>query len=452
MDIRRNNGVEVREGPSLPSRPPSASPAPRPYPQQRPQHFPQRMLSMEPPTAGPFAPSSEVPSSTRSTEVPSSARGVPKRKAIDVLDMELSVVKRQPKSGTPYDDQEREESVEHDSGSGRKTKRNRVHFSCVECHRRKQRCDRKEPCGQCIARKVPNLCRPFINGVEDPAIYDSDVRGRLTRIEDLLASIIPRLPITATSAKMEEEAPSPAPSTPGPAIESRRPTGASTPRSRARTFAMQHQEVRSVLAPSMEGIMQRNGSEEVFHPRASASPAASHATPPIPLYLSHLLAGSPGRLHITFDPPSRELTEILDTLSESGITKDVIIGLVSSIPEKSLSDSLIELYFREIDWTRYKLNRPAFTRRYVQFFESLQREPHNPPLSADTIKWLPLYFIILAVATLSAPSDMVGGPNGQKSWSRRFYGSSRSAMTCSKALQKDNLDIVYAGLLTARFM
>jgi len=31
----------------------------------------------------------------------------------------------------------------------------------------------------------------------------------------------------------------------------------------------------------------------------------------------------------------------------------------------------------------------------------------------------------LAIATLSAPVEMVGGPLGQKSWSRRFYGSSR---------------------------
>jgi len=47
-------------------------------------------------------------------------------------------------------------------------KRTRVHFSCVECHRRKQKCDRKEPCSQCVARRVPHLCRPFLNGVEDP--------------------------------------------------------------------------------------------------------------------------------------------------------------------------------------------------------------------------------------------------------------------------------------------
>jgi hypothetical protein len=51
---------------------------------------------------------------------------------------------------------------------GKDGKRTRVHFSCVECHRRKQKCDRKEPCSQCVARRVPHLCRPFLNGVEDP--------------------------------------------------------------------------------------------------------------------------------------------------------------------------------------------------------------------------------------------------------------------------------------------
>lgn len=52
--------------------------------------------------------------------------------------------------------------------------------------------------------------------------------------------------------------------------------------------------------------------------------------------------GASRAIRITLDPPSAELTEILETLSESGITKDVLIGLLSGIPEKSLSDSLVE--------------------------------------------------------------------------------------------------------------
>ncbi|KAK9463173.1 fungal-specific transcription factor domain-containing protein [Lipomyces oligophaga] len=43
--------------------------------------------------------------------------------------------------------------------SGQSTRRTRVVISCTECHRRKQKCDRQQPCNQCCARKVESLCR-----------------------------------------------------------------------------------------------------------------------------------------------------------------------------------------------------------------------------------------------------------------------------------------------------
>lgn len=42
-------------------------------------------------------------------------------------------------------------------GSTRPTRRRRrPAHSCIECRRRKVRCDRKEPCGQCVAHKAPS--------------------------------------------------------------------------------------------------------------------------------------------------------------------------------------------------------------------------------------------------------------------------------------------------------
>ncbi|KAK9234817.1 fungal-specific transcription factor domain-containing protein [Lipomyces kononenkoae] len=38
------------------------------------------------------------------------------------------------------------------------TRRKRTVISCNECHRRKQKCNRQQPCNQCIGRKVENLC------------------------------------------------------------------------------------------------------------------------------------------------------------------------------------------------------------------------------------------------------------------------------------------------------
>lgn len=37
-------------------------------------------------------------------------------------------------------------------------KRRRVVTACAECHRRKQKCDRKKPCNVCLARDVPDKC------------------------------------------------------------------------------------------------------------------------------------------------------------------------------------------------------------------------------------------------------------------------------------------------------
>ncbi|PVH82202.1 hypothetical protein DL98DRAFT_570745 [Cadophora sp. DSE1049] len=38
-------------------------------------------------------------------------------------------------------------------------KRNRGLLSCTECHRRKQKCDRAQPCSDCKERGLPNQCR-----------------------------------------------------------------------------------------------------------------------------------------------------------------------------------------------------------------------------------------------------------------------------------------------------
>lgn len=127
--------------------------------------------------------------------------------------------------------------------------------------------------------------------------------------------------------------------------------------------------------------------------------------------------------------------------------------------------------------------------RYSLFFESIRHNPSNPHIDADTLKWLPLMYII--VCTVQASDRMTSLIQRICSWQSRLclhrkrwqvdlLGRSRgvagfmvvlvgiaipecvvifayrhligSALTCAKALQRDNLDIVYASLLTARYM
>ncbi|KAK9492068.1 fungal-specific transcription factor domain-containing protein [Lipomyces doorenjongii] len=66
-------------------------------------------------------------------------------------------------------------SQAHDNGSScsgiaqRATRRTRAVISCNECHRRKQKCDRQQPCNQCIGRKVQNLCL-YTTGSSSPRL------------------------------------------------------------------------------------------------------------------------------------------------------------------------------------------------------------------------------------------------------------------------------------------
>jgi hypothetical protein len=41
-------------------------------------------------------------------------------------------------------------------------------------------------------------------------------------------------------------------------------------------------------------------------------------------------------------------------------------------------------------------------RRYETFFDSLARNPSSPRIDAETLKWLPLMFIVVGITTVLA--------------------------------------------------
>ena len=55
-----------------------------------------------------------------------------------------------------------------------------------------------------------------------------------------------------------------------------------------------------------------------------------------------------------------------------------------------------------LSWTRYKLNKPSFMKRYEIFFDSLSRNPSSPRVDAEILKWLPLMFIVVSPNTQNA--------------------------------------------------
>lgn len=47
-------------------------------------------------------------------------------------------------------------------------------------------------------------------------------------------------------------------------------------------------------------------------------------------------------------------------------------------------------------WTRYKIDKPSFLKRYEVFFDSIGKNPSNPKVDGDTLRWLPLLFIVVS--------------------------------------------------------
>ena len=46
-------------------------------------------------------------------------------------------------------------------------------------------------------------------------------------------------------------------------------------------------------------------------------------------------------------------------------------------------------------WTRYKMNRNTFMKRYQIFFDALAKNPSDPTVDGDLLRWLPLLFIVV---------------------------------------------------------
>ncbi|KAF8605476.1 hypothetical protein BDV93DRAFT_62728 [Ceratobasidium sp. AG-I] len=74
----------------------------------------------------------------------------------------------------------------------KKLKRNRITLSCTECHRRKQQCDRGNPCSRCVKRGMGDQCfmeSPPVQ-VRKSSVIDGSESDRLThRIEQLEALV-----------------------------------------------------------------------------------------------------------------------------------------------------------------------------------------------------------------------------------------------------------------------
>ncbi|TIB61063.1 hypothetical protein E3P78_02917 [Wallemia ichthyophaga] len=320
---------------------------------------------------------------------------------------------------------------------GRKKGPRRTQFSCTECHRRKQKCDRNH----CAQRKVP--CVPFQPG------HDNDVHSRLVRVEGLVESLMPLLQ-TDTSGSTSEP-------------PSKRRKAMSTA-----TSGDDDDEERDDLAnvgigPAASGTLLNNGNWY--------GPSSLNVSE-----IAHDLADKVGGDTTTdFKNPAHSPIAVDDQLSiviqEFGMSPSKVDTLVDELPPKQFADKLVDSFFAHINWTRYPIHEQSFRNAY----ESTYKKRRS--LEAKDFKNLPLVFIVLATTLRFAPNEEIAVEAGsglseaeRRSWALRLYWSSKpnyycahnktpantfSARRCSllvSAVQGDCTEMVISRLLSTRLL
>ncbi|KAJ7638866.1 fungal-specific transcription factor domain-containing protein [Roridomyces roridus] len=311
--------------------------------------------------------------------------------------------------GAPYaGSSKRKQNNEDESGGSGPTKkqRTRVSFSCGECHRRKQRCDRNVPCSHCIARKVPELCKPYM-----PGKTDQDVNVRLARLEHIVEMALPQFC---------------PPSSPGP--------------HRLQEEDADEQDPRGGSFQS--GKWYGNSASGSVAP-ASVLEQLEHAVTPGDASISH----HGPTIDVQNGEPSA--ADNLKTLvQECGVSPHKVAELLSELPPTRTSTVLVDYYFQSINWTRYPISERDFRAAF-----NVICEHGTDGVSASTdVSFLPLLFAVLAIAVRLAPESIAGDARTRRVTSLRYYWSSRRSLLIAAVIQPDSLDIVLTRLLSARFL
>ncbi|OSD04240.1 hypothetical protein PYCCODRAFT_1387107 [Trametes coccinea BRFM310] len=342
------------------------------------------------------------------------------------------MVKNTPESTPGLTPARRRSEDELDSARAHKKPRTRVSYSCGECHRRKQKCDRQVPCSHCVARKVPELCKPYT-----PGKTDQDIHVRLARLEHIIETALPHY----------------------------WSQGVATPSSEA---GGAHDRRRS-MSPAEDGrrspAEDEDPSGDIFESGRWYGKSASGlvAAPAVLEQLEHMVPnqGSENEANHTADhdlfkpdhkpglvPVEQTAMERLQRLiRDCGYSSDRLQTLYDELPPRKLRDELIDYYFATINWTRYPISEHEFRASYATFLAN-EQNPANP----HNLRFLPLLFVVLAISIRVAPERIGGSEQNKKTAGSRFYWCSRRALLIIAAIHPDCFEIVLIRMLSARFL
>ncbi|KAI6119296.1 fungal-specific transcription factor domain-containing protein [Pisolithus croceorrhizus] len=338
------------------------------------------------------------------------------------------------------------EDEELDGQQGKKP-RTRVSFSCGECHRRKQKCDRQIPCSHCIARKVPELCKAYT-----PGKTDQDISVRLARLEKIIELALPQY-VNGTTTPIndrqhrssseffdednrsitDDQDPS------GGTFQSGKWYGNSASGSVAPASVLE-QLANVVVGCSRQDQWDTKNSTSLHGALPSAQVGVNSMDPKSSLATPSIIES------VRQDSEPSAADNLKSLVQECGVSPHKISELLQELPPQRFSDALIDHYFTDINWTRYPVCEKDFRAAYASLCAN------GVGANTNDARFLPLLFVVLAISVRLAPEHLAGDIRTRRVTSLRYYWSSRRSLLIAAAIQPDSLDIVLARLLSARFL
>ncbi|UZJ56386.1 hypothetical protein CBS101457_005706 [Exobasidium rhododendri] len=322
-------------------------------------------------------------------------------------------------TGSSIEDEDEKRDL---NGSG--SKRQRVHFSCTECHRRKQKCNRETPCQHCIARKIPDRCKTFQPG-EDP----TDLGSRVNRLEQTVQDNFERL--FEMMQQQQQEPPARPHAAP---VASQQPLASSSSG--------------QIMA---EGAGSEAGDEVLDRERSPIGhqyDTPKHMSMKIDSLLD-TLSGTQGTGALTDPVRSIECATDLDVLTqEYGMTESITGSLMATFPSRKICDVLVDHFFLEINWLRQPLSEKIFRKLFETFWAS------GPTLTANNVNTYAVLVIAMAIARCSVnrPDVFTEEPRAVRLMARQLFFAGRKALLVSTMLGREDIHQVMGYSIASRFL
>ncbi|KAG5646228.1 hypothetical protein DXG03_004055 [Asterophora parasitica] len=328
-----------------------------------------------------------------------------------------------------------------ETGKEKKTRR-RLRLSCVECTKRRQKCDRTYPCSLCVSRGVSHLCRWETVPVARPAPARPP---KTTSSEETIQQLLSRI-ASLEQALGEQNVQELYGQTNADALFHNTPSGSSTLMATegASSYVSPGPDIPS---PSPSNLRGTDEEEPLSRPLNHLQPAAYATTSA----LAHLSLGHHGEyigrgsvicaLHaISTGTNPRFLyaksTDVSTSArgSNSGLMStplfDRVEDLLRNVPPLPIATILLQAFFTESNW-RFGIPEEWFWAACTQMWDVL--EYSGPRVIQINTNWLSLLFAVLAYAPKSASSSDEDSDNS----SDHYY---LCAMTARRIAEDDYLN------------